>query len=66
MSPSALAVLLADPRFVLAMSLTVETAIRNLLAKYDEMTEEELDVFIAQKEKEKVDHDAWLDQHLGR
>jgi hypothetical protein len=53
------------PEMILALSLALEAAIRGIVSEITAMNEEELDAFIAQKEQEKAEHDAWLEEQLG-
>ena len=53
------------PEMILAISLAIEAAVRNIVSEVAKMNDAELDAFIAQKEAEKADHDAWLKEQLG-
>lgn len=52
------------PAVILAIGLAMESLTRNLLSQISQMTEDELNAFIAEKEAEKADHDTWLKQQM--
>ena len=61
---AAIAALLANPRFIAALSIGMDVAVRNLLSRIAEMTDEELEAFIATKEQEVADHEQLLEDQI--
>ncbi len=66
MSPSPLLVLLTRPDVILAISSATEVIVRDLLRKVFAMSEEELTVFIAEQDRRRGEHEAWLKAHQPR
>ncbi len=58
-----LAALLLRPDVIMAVSTAVEVIVRDLLRKVGNMTEEELDIFVAEQEARGVGHEEWLEAH---
>jgi hypothetical protein len=66
MSPNPLAALLLRPDVILAISTATEVIVRDLLREVFAMSEEELTVFIAEQDRRRGDHEAWLRAHQPR
>lgn len=52
------------PQIALALSFVVRDLVQSLMEDLAEMTPEEREAWRAAQMKKKVEHDAWLEQHL--
>ena len=53
------------PEIALALSFAIRDLMSSLLENLAGMTPEEREVWRAAQMKKKLEHDAWLDEHLG-
>ena len=57
--------LLANPKFIAALSMGMDVAVRNILSQIASMTDEELEAFTAAKELEVADHEQLLRDQIA-
>ncbi len=53
------------PEIALAISFMVRDVVQTLLQDLSAMTPEQREAWRAEQMRKKMEHDAWLDQHLG-
>jgi hypothetical protein len=53
------------PEMILAISFAMRDLLGTLLQSLADMTPEEREAWRAVQMKKKIEHDEWLDQHLG-
>ena len=53
------------PEMIMAISFLIRDSLQTLLQNLAEMTPEEREAWRQQQLARKVEHDKWLDEHLG-